>query len=107
MKAGELRHRITINQKVTTQDPVTGEQLESWVQWARPWAKFEPLSVKDFIASQSNQSQIVARARIRYRDGLDPKMRVNYRGKDYSISGILPDPDSGLEYVTLPLSEEL
>ena len=37
----------------------------------------------------------------------DPKMRVNYRGKDYSIAGILPDPDSGLEYVTLPLSEEL
>lgn len=107
MKAGELRHRITINQKVTTQDPVTGEQLESWAQWARPWADFTALSVKDFIASQSNQSQIVARVKIRYREGLDPKMKISFRGKEYAIAGVLPDPDSGLEYVTLPLKEDI
>ncbi|HEM0058926.1 TPA: head-tail adaptor protein, partial [Escherichia coli] len=31
--------------------------------------------------------------------------RVLFRGKLYSIEGILPDPDSGLEYLTLACSE--
>lgn len=42
---------------------------------------------------------------MRYRDGLLPTMRILYRNKVYSIHGVLPDPDSGLEYLTLPVSE--
>lgn len=32
-------------------------------------------------------------------------MRITHRGKVYNIAGVLPDNMSGLEYITLPVSE--
>ena len=42
---------------------------------------------------------------IRYRTGILPTMRILFRGKAYNIAGALPDKDSGLEYLTIPVSE--
>ncbi|WP_261795007.1 head-tail adaptor protein, partial [Pseudomonas syringae] len=37
-----------------------------------------------------------------YRAGVLPTMRILYRGDTYDIKGpALPDPDSGLEYLTI------
>lgn len=109
MKAGKLRHPIVIESPERSQDPVSGEITETWVPIkAGPiWAKWEWLSVRDFMAAQANQSQIVARVTIRYRDGLNPLMRVIYRDKTYNIEGLLPDAESGLEYLTIPVSEDI
>jgi len=39
---------------------------------------------------------------IRYRAGVLPTMRILHRGDVYNIEGPpLPDPDSGLEYLTI------
>lgn len=109
MRAGPLRHRITIQQRGQVQDPETGEMIDDWADWPEPgakhWARIEPLSARDFIAAQAAQSELTGRITMRYRDGLLPTMRILYRNKVYSIHGVLPDPDSGLEYLTLPVSE--
>ncbi|MFT7337628.1 MAG: SPP1 family predicted phage head-tail adaptor [Marinobacter maritimus] len=105
MRAGKLRHRVTIQQPGQTQDPVTGEMLNGWTDYAKAWASVEPLSVKEFIASEAGQSEVTARITIRHREGITPKMRVLHRGKIYNIKGVLADPKSGLEYLTLPCSE--
>jgi SPP1 family predicted phage head-tail adaptor len=70
-------------------------------------AAIEPLSVREFIASQQMQSQITARITIRHRQGLTAQMRILHpsTGKIYNPAGWLADPDSGLEYVTAPCSE--
>ena len=106
LKAGKLRHRITIEQPGLTQDPVTGEMIAGWTVFAdKVPASVEPLSARDFIAAQSGQSEISARIVIRYRPGVLPTMRIIHRGKVYGIKGVLPDADSGLEYLTIPVSE--
>lgn len=105
IEAGKLRHRITIQAPGLTQDPVTGEMLPGWTEFASVWASIEPLSARDFIAAQSGQSEISARIVIRYRPGVLPTMRIIHRSKVYAIQGVLPDADSGLEYLTLPVSE--
>lgn len=106
MRAGVLRQRITIEQPGLTQDPVTGEMIAGWTVFAdKVPASVEPLSARDFIAAQANQSQITARIVIRYRPGILPTMRIIHRGKVYGIQGALPDKDSGLEYLTLPVTE--
>lgn len=105
IEAGKLRHRITIQAKGMTQDPVTGEMVEGWSDMVSVWASVEPLSAREFIAAQANQSEITARIVIRYRPGILPTMRILHRGKVYAIQGVLPDADSGLEYITLPVSE--
>jgi len=105
MQAGKLRHRVTFQSPGTTQDPVTGEMVQGWATvWDKVPASVEPLSVKDFIASSATQSALTARIMIRYREGVLPSMRILHRGNVYNIQGVMPDPDSGREYLTLAVS---
>lgn len=102
MRSGKLRHRVTLQRFVKTQDPTTGLIRTEWADVATVWASVEPLSGRDFIAARAQQSEISARVVIRYREGIDSTMRVLHRGRIYSIEGPpLPDAKSGLEYLTL------
>ncbi len=100
-----LRHPVELQSKQQTQDAMTGEMVASWSKVATLWAAVEPLSAREFIAAQAGQSQVTARIVIRYRADVDATMRIVCRGKIYNIHGVLPDMDSGLEYLTLPVSE--
>lgn len=104
MRAGKLRHRVTIQRPGKTQDPVTGEIKNGWTDVVTVWASVEPLSVREFIASEAGQSEVSARITIRYRAGITAKMRIKHRGQIFNIQGVLADPKSGLEYLTLPVS---
>ena len=105
MRNGKLRHRITLQRPGLSQDPQTGEMIPGWQDVATVWASIEPLSAREFIAAQAGQSEVSARVVIRHRDDVDATMRALYRGKLYNIHGVLADPKSGLEYLTLPVSE--
>lgn len=108
LSAGRLRHKVTIQEPRQRQDPNTGAVRTVWVDFATDVAAaIEPLSVREFIASQQMQSQITARITIRYRGGLTAQMRILHpsTGKIYNPAGWLADPDSGREYVTAPCSE--
>lgn len=102
---GELRHRITIQRPKTTQDATTGQTSTVWINVATDIAAaIKPLSVREFIASQQMQSEISTRIVIRYREGLTADMRILHKTQIYNPQGWLPDPDSGLEYLTAPCS---
>ena len=104
--AGRLRHRVDIEAPVITRGG-GGSQDVSWVLFARIWAAIEPLSVKEMVAAAQTQSAIVARMIIRYRSDLLPEMRIKHNGTIYNPAGFLPDKDSGLEYLTIPLTAGL
>jgi SPP1 family predicted phage head-tail adaptor len=102
----KLRHRVDIQKRKRNQDAATGAVNLTWLTvWADVPAAIEPLSVRDYIASQANQSEVTARIVIRYRDGLTADMRIKHGTKIYNPAGWLPDPDSGLEYLTAPCSQ--
>lgn len=115
--AGSFRHRVRIERFDNVidsngdakQDQQTGEVLQDWIVVDRVWASIEPLSVKDFIQSAAVQSQVVARITIRARDDLDITHRlVHERDMSdiiYYPLGFLRDPNSGKEYVTIPVKE--
>lgn len=105
LQAGKLRHRITLQHNLQTQDPQTGAMLDGWADVAQLWARVEPLSVRDFIAAQAAQSLVSHRITLRYRAGLQAGMRVLHGAAVYRVLGVLPDPRSGREYLTLPCSE--
>lgn len=109
LMAGKLRHRVLIQRKETMQDPVTGSPSTAWVDLADVWAAIEPLSAREFIQSASMQAQITARVTIRYRQDINAACRivhvVNGLTRLYDVQGVLADKDSGLEYLTLPVSE--
>lgn len=104
LSAGKLRHRVVLQSPVHNQDPVTGDVTTTWWTEAVVWAAVEPLSAREFIQSATEQGQIEARITIRFLAGIDPSWRAVHRGRIYNIHGALPDVDSGLEYMTLPVS---
>lgn len=113
LKAGRLRHSVSIQQFVALtdtsgnvlQDGTTGEVTKAWVTLATVRAAIEPLSAREFMQSAAMQSEIVARIVIRYRTGLTADMRILHGSTIYNPQGFLADPDSGLEYLTIPCSQ--
>lgn len=104
MQAGRLRHRVSLQRLQETRDPNTGAVITDWVELAKLWAEVAPLSAREFVASQAVQSRVTARITIRYREDITAKDRIVHRGQVYNIEGVLTDPVSGLEYITLPVS---
>lgn len=113
MQAGRLRHRLKLQQLEYVADSSGeiqdsyGEPVQDWVDVASIWGAIEPLSAREFIAAQSEQSKVTAKIIIRYRGNINAAMRVFHEAKGiyYNIEGILTDKESGLEYITLPVSE--
>lgn len=91
MKAGPLRHRITIQQKQT---PVTqndyGEEVITWSEVDTVWAAVEPLSGREFLEAQRAGAEVTTRIRIRHRDGILPEMRVVWDSHIYDIENVIP-----------------
>lgn len=103
LAAGTLRHSVTLQRPVVVSSPY-GERETSWQDVATVRADFHPLSAREFVAAQQLQAQVSARVVIRYRDDVDATMRLVHNGKPYDIAGVLPDPVSGREYLTLPVT---
>lgn len=85
MRAGKLRHSITIQRQHTATDAM-GSASEDWVDVASGVAaSIEPLSGRELYAAQQHHSEVTVRIRMRYRDGVLPSMRVLHRGVAYPI----------------------
>jgi SPP1 family predicted phage head-tail adaptor len=110
LAAGKLRHRIILQEAVESQNADTGAmEITHWDDVAALWASIEPLSAREFIAAQAESNKVTAKIIIRYRAGINPRMRLFHEAKGvyYNIEGILADLNSGKEYMTLPVSEGL
>lgn len=105
MDFGALRDLVTLQTFVETQDENTGVITQGWGDFAvRIPADIQPVSVREFVASQANQGTLTTRIVIRYRAGVKSSMRaIDVRdGTVYELIGPpLPDPKSGREYLTL------
>lgn len=88
---GALRERISLQSKVITQDS-TGAPVETWSEIAALWAAKEPLSGREFFDAQGVFEENIVRFRIRYREGMDPAMRIAHGGRTYNIKSII-DPE--------------
>lgn len=111
LSAGKLRHRVTIQHRVKTRSPV-GDVITTWEDLhTNIAASIEPLSVREYVNSQAFQSKITARIVIRFIPNLTSDMRIIHTNKRfnimdvYSIEGFLSDIDSGIEYLTIPVSK--
>lgn len=89
MKAGPLRHRVTIQEKAGTGQDGYGEDLPVWSDVATVWAAVEPLRGREFLEAQRAGAEVTTRIRIRYRDGIEPEMRVSWGDHTYDIEAIL------------------
>ena len=105
LKAGPLRHRVTIQVR---EDTTTGGRVETtWAPvYANVPARVKPSSVRALIASAQAQQEISAQITIRTIPGFAVTNRHRFvHGSDvYNPVAPLADDNSGEEYWTIPCS---
>ncbi|MCK2042562.1 phage head closure protein [Chromohalobacter sp. TMW 2.2308] len=91
MRAGRLRHRVTLQRPVDGAKDQYNQPTESFEQVATVWASVEPLRGREFFEAQQVNSEITTRIRCRYRRDLAGvevnEWRIEYRGRTYEIDG--------------------
>lgn len=103
MKAGPLRHFMTFEDKVidTDSDGATVETWEPAFGGRQLSVEIAALSGRELIAAQAVQSKVNTRIKARYRPGFVATMRGLHRSTIYNVEAVIPDPESGFEWVTL------
>lgn len=82
---GNLRHRITIEQK--TIDNSQLDPVETWSKFATVWAAIEPLKGNErwIDGAKLISNSVTGRIKIRYLAGVTPTMRVKFGSRTYEI----------------------
>lgn len=88
MRAGTMRHQITIQRATVTRDTF-GAEVETWEELATVWAAVEPLSGRELIAAAAATADLSTRVRIRYRVGIKPTDRVVYGDRTLEILTVI------------------
>lgn len=65
MRAGPMRHKVTIQEVTETQDSY-GQASESWATFATRWASIEPIAGREYFASRTENSEADVRIRLRW-----------------------------------------
>lgn len=91
MQAGKLRHRVTFKSPSTGHDDI-GQPIDTWTPAATVWADVRfPNGLETIKASAV---AVVKRASIvvRHRTDLNERMRVEFKGEDFEVKSVAPDP---------------
>ena len=88
MNAGGLRHRVTFQRAIDTQDATTGEPVRSWDSGVTVWAAVEPIRGQEGEVSGGVESSRDTRIRTRFSPSLKmftEKDRVVWDGRYFNI----------------------
>jgi SPP1 family predicted phage head-tail adaptor len=105
MRAGTLRHRITI-QEVTETPDSAGEPTESWSAFKTVWASVEPLRGRELLRAQQIHADASYKITIRHLSGVTPKMRVLWGSRIFDIHAA-PVTDSRDQKIEMLCSEDV
>lgn len=86
--AGKNRHYISIQDPTETRDSY-GEPVLSWSTYHNAWASIEPLKGTEYWLSQQVNAEITSKVTIRYKSGINPKMRIVYGNHTYRILSVV------------------
>lgn len=84
MKSGKLDRRITIQNRVETQNTL-GEAVISYTTFAQVWAEVVPLRGREYFTAAQTVPEAQLRIRIRYMTGVTEKHRIVYEGVNCDI----------------------
>lgn len=87
MQAGRLDQKITIQHKVTTRDEY-GAEVETWVDLKTVYASVQPMAGRDYLLGKTLADEIELSIRVRYTEGILPRMRVIHGSKFYDIISV-------------------
>ncbi|ERT11882.1 phage head closure protein [Photorhabdus temperata] len=95
MRAGRLRHQVTIQKNEISRDDF-GSVINKWVDVATVWAEVKAISGRERMASGAVFSEATVRIWLRYRADVTTANSITYhgantRGTAFSIMAVIPD----------------
>ncbi|MBD2782786.1 phage head closure protein [Xenorhabdus szentirmaii] len=95
MRAGRLRHRITIQKNEIIRDEL-GSEFYKRIDVATVWAEVKAISGREKLASGAIFSEATMRIWLRYRDDITTANSITYhggntRGTTFNIMAVIPD----------------
>lgn len=87
IRAGRLRHRLTLQYKVETRTS-TGDVAWTWTTDSTVWGSIEPLTGREFVAASQTQNEVPVRIVMRYHATITTAWRIVNDGLAYSILSI-------------------
>jgi len=111
MRAGELRHRVAIQEQTDTTDGMGGFTT-AWAAVAGMSslpAAIWPLKSKERLENLKLESEVTHRIRIRYVSGVTSKMRVYWaeKSRTFNIIGTPINPDERNIMLEMMATEEV
>jgi SPP1 family predicted phage head-tail adaptor len=103
--AGELRHRIVIQDRSLAQDSFGG-QLSVWTDRITARAAVKPLTGRELELAQAVATETSHQVSLRYRPGITPAQRLLYAGRIFNIHAVI-DVDERHVKLVLLVSEGL
>lgn len=91
MNAGDLRHRVTFEAAVDTQDDATGAEVRSWGDALTVWAAVEPMRGTEGAVDGGVLAERDTVIRVRYSPGMaayGEKDRATWNGVAYNIVSV-------------------
>lgn len=103
LSSGKLNNLVTIERRISAIDS-SGDQSVEWTYVTTVWACITDLSSAEILYAQQIQSKVTSRVIIRYRNDVDATCRLQSNGVFYNVLGVIGDPVTGREFLTLQVS---
>ena len=88
IEAGTLDRRITIQQATEERD-ADGQIVQTWTDWARPWAHVSPIGWRELLQAEAVEADRTTQFTIHWRPGVTRAMRIVFDGEPYAIRSIV------------------
>jgi SPP1 family predicted phage head-tail adaptor len=100
VKAGDLRHRVTIERPGATVDDFGQPVPSGWVEVASVWANIKPIGGREKLRAGAVESTLSHTVLVRYQSGLLPVIgadawRINYGGRLLAIHSAMVVEERG------------
>ena len=87
MRAGSLRHRLTIQSVGSTLDDY-GDLSNSWTTLATVWGAINPLSGREESIGEELKGVVTHLIKIRYKSGVTPNSRISFDSRTFQIESV-------------------
>lgn len=76
LQAGRLRHQVYLQTLGTPTRNDSGDTVETWETYAKPWVSIEPLRGRELFTAQAVDARMTHRVTLRYVSNVSPADRL-------------------------------
>lgn len=87
MRAGALRHRMTVQRATVTRDS-HGQAVKTWSSIGKAWGEIVASEGREFVDGGGTEQHVTHEAWIRYFRGLQPSDRLLHDGRTFHVEQV-------------------